>query len=228
MYTLYIHYIHSYNFEAIAEDSNFCFHKRPSDKVFGLKRTYHADEKVNEMIKSSSHHTIEGNLQFTHSPVILALHGGEGRALLSFCSLQSLQHSITWKRKPCWETWYKENGRVPLNTIGNRAERSKSFYLVVEEEPCSFHSCLCCSHLRYSIMKCCWHWSEDSRPLPGELCLRLEAASRSANDKAVLQVPELVVPELYADVAGIRAENLSYSYSVLWRCPQTRDYMYLE
>lgn len=87
MYTLYIHYIHSYNFEAIAEDSNFCFHKRPSDKVFGLKRTYHADEKVNEMIKSSSYHTIEGNLQFTHSPFILALHGGEGRALLSFCSL---------------------------------------------------------------------------------------------------------------------------------------------
>lgn len=64
-------------------------------------------------------------------------------------------------------------------------------------------------------MKCCWQWSENSRPLPGELRLRLEAASRSANDKAVLQVPELVVPELYADVAGISAESLSYSYSVL-------------
>lgn len=64
-------------------------------------------------------------------------------------------------------------------------------------------------------MKCCWHWSENSRPLPGELRLRLEAASRSANDKAVLQVPELVVPELYADVAGISAENFFYNYSVL-------------
>ncbi|XP_052577748.1 tyrosine-protein kinase STYK1 isoform X2 [Peromyscus californicus insignis] len=72
-----------------------------------------------------------------------------------------------------------------------------------------------CTHAMYNIMKCCWQWSENSRPLPGELRLRLEAASRSANDKAVLQVPELVVPELYADVAGISAESLSYSYSVL-------------
>ncbi|XP_034368154.1 tyrosine-protein kinase STYK1 [Arvicanthis niloticus] len=72
-----------------------------------------------------------------------------------------------------------------------------------------------CTHAMYNIMKCCWRWSEDSRPLPVEVRLRLEAASRSANDKAVLQVPELVVPELYADVAGISAESLSYSYSVL-------------
>lgn len=64
-------------------------------------------------------------------------------------------------------------------------------------------------------MKYCWRWSEDSRPLPGELRLRLEAASRTANDKAVLQVPELVVPDLYADVAGISTESLSDSYSVL-------------
>ncbi|EGW12841.1 Tyrosine-protein kinase STYK1 [Cricetulus griseus] len=64
-------------------------------------------------------------------------------------------------------------------------------------------------------MKSCWHWSENSRPLPGELLLRLEAASRSANDKAVLQVPELVVPELYADVAGIRAESFYYSYTTI-------------
>ncbi|XP_059114670.1 tyrosine-protein kinase STYK1 [Peromyscus eremicus] len=72
-----------------------------------------------------------------------------------------------------------------------------------------------CTHAMYNIMKCCWQWSENSRPLPGELRLRLEAASRSADDKAVLQVPELVVPELYADVAGISAKSLSYSYSVL-------------
>ncbi|NP_001398609.1 tyrosine-protein kinase STYK1 isoform X1 [Mus musculus] len=72
-----------------------------------------------------------------------------------------------------------------------------------------------CSHAMYNIMKCCWRWSEDSRPLLGQLLQRLEAASRSADDKAVLQVPELVVPELYADVAGIRAESISYSFSVL-------------
>lgn len=64
-------------------------------------------------------------------------------------------------------------------------------------------------------MKSCWRWSEDSRPLPRELRVRLEAAARTADDKAVLQVPELVVPELYAAVAGISVNSLSYSYSIL-------------
>nr|XP_044995653.1 tyrosine-protein kinase STYK1 [Jaculus jaculus]XP_044995654.1 tyrosine-protein kinase STYK1 [Jaculus jaculus] len=68
-----------------------------------------------------------------------------------------------------------------------------------------------CTQTMYNIMKSCWRWKEDSRPLPGELRLRLEAAARSANDKAVLQVPELVVPELYAGVAGVTAESPSYS-----------------
>uniref|UniRef100_A0A8C5KJ45 Serine/threonine/tyrosine kinase 1 n=1 Tax=Jaculus jaculus TaxID=51337 RepID=A0A8C5KJ45_JACJA len=68
-----------------------------------------------------------------------------------------------------------------------------------------------CTQTMYNIMKSCWRWKEDSRPLPGELRLRLEAAARSANDKAVLQVPELVVPELYAGVAGVTTESPSYS-----------------
>ncbi|EHB07515.1 Tyrosine-protein kinase STYK1 [Heterocephalus glaber] len=72
-----------------------------------------------------------------------------------------------------------------------------------------------CTHTMYNIMKSCWHWSEDSRPLPGELRSRLEAATRTADDKAVFQVPELVVPELYAAVAGISTESLSYCYSIL-------------
>ncbi|XP_077026169.1 tyrosine-protein kinase STYK1 isoform X2 [Tamandua tetradactyla] len=72
-----------------------------------------------------------------------------------------------------------------------------------------------CTHTMYSLMKSCWRWSEDSRPSPGELRLRLETAARTANDKAVLQVPELVVPELYAAVAGISVERLSYNYSIL-------------
>lgn len=93
---------------------------------------------------------------------------------------------------------------VPPTSILQHLQRGK-----IMKRPSS------CSHAMYSIMKCCWHWSENSRPLPGELRLRLEAASRSANDKAVLQVPELVVPELYADVAGISAENFFYNYSVL-------------
>jgi tyrosine-protein kinase STYK1 len=64
-------------------------------------------------------------------------------------------------------------------------------------------------------MKSCWRWNEDGRPLPRELRLRLEASLKSADDKAVLQVPELVVPELYAAVAGINVESLSFSYSIL-------------
>ncbi|XP_077871370.1 tyrosine-protein kinase STYK1 [Ictidomys tridecemlineatus] len=72
-----------------------------------------------------------------------------------------------------------------------------------------------CTHTMYNIMKSCWRWSEDSRPLPRELRFRLEGAARTADDKAVLQVPELMVPELYASVAGISIESLSYSYSIL-------------
>ncbi|XP_057412598.1 tyrosine-protein kinase STYK1 isoform X3 [Balaenoptera acutorostrata] len=72
-----------------------------------------------------------------------------------------------------------------------------------------------CTHTMYGLMKSCWRWSEDSRPSLRELHSRLETAARTANDKAVLQVPELVVPELYAAVAGVSVESLSYSYSVL-------------
>nr|XP_058938622.1 tyrosine-protein kinase STYK1 isoform X1 [Kogia breviceps] len=72
-----------------------------------------------------------------------------------------------------------------------------------------------CTHTMYGLMKSCWRWSEDSRPSLTELHSRLETAARTANDKAVLQVPELVVPELYAAVAGVSVESLSYSYSIL-------------
>nr|XP_021523495.1 tyrosine-protein kinase STYK1 isoform X2 [Aotus nancymaae] len=72
-----------------------------------------------------------------------------------------------------------------------------------------------CTHTMYSIMKSCWRWHEAGRPSPRELRSRLEAAIRTADDKAVLQVPELVVPELYAAVAGIRVESLFYNYSIL-------------
>lgn len=64
-------------------------------------------------------------------------------------------------------------------------------------------------------MKSCWRWSEESRPSLQELHSRLETAAQTADDKAVLQVPELVVPELYAAVAGISMDSLSYSYSIL-------------
>ncbi|KAI5197588.1 Tyrosine-Protein Kinase Styk1 [Manis pentadactyla] len=72
-----------------------------------------------------------------------------------------------------------------------------------------------CTPTMYNLMKSCWRWSVDSRPSLKELQSRLETAARTADDKAVLQVPELVVPELYAAVAGISMESLSYSYSIL-------------
>ncbi|XP_068957590.1 tyrosine-protein kinase STYK1 [Petaurus breviceps papuanus] len=72
-----------------------------------------------------------------------------------------------------------------------------------------------CPSTMYSIMKSCWKWNEDNRPSPAQLRLRLEAASHGADDKAVLQVPELVVPELYASVAGIRVESISSNYTIL-------------
>lgn len=72
-----------------------------------------------------------------------------------------------------------------------------------------------CTHTMYGLMKSCWRWSEDSRPSLRELRSRLETAAQTADDKAVLQVPELVVPELYAAVAGISVDSLSYSHSFL-------------
>lgn len=72
-----------------------------------------------------------------------------------------------------------------------------------------------CTHTMYGLMKSCWRWSQDNRPSLRELRSRLEAAAQTADDKAVLQVPELVVPELYAAVAGISVDSLSYSHSFL-------------
>lgn len=61
-------------------------------------------------------------------------------------------------------------------------------------------------------MKCCWCWVPTDRPSPTELLGLLQAAVKSSNDQAVLQVPELVVPELYAAVAGTDlAELVDYT-----------------
>ncbi|XP_055971906.1 tyrosine-protein kinase STYK1 [Sorex fumeus] len=93
---------------------------------------------------------------------------------------------------------------VPPNSIIQHLQRQK-----IMKRPSS------CTNTMYGLMKSCWRWSEGSRPFPRELRTRLEAVARNADDKAVLQVPELVVPELYAAVAGISLESLSYTYSVL-------------
>uniref|UniRef100_A0A674IG74 Tyrosine-protein kinase STYK1 n=1 Tax=Terrapene triunguis TaxID=2587831 RepID=A0A674IG74_9SAUR len=72
-----------------------------------------------------------------------------------------------------------------------------------------------CQPAMYGIMKSCWRWSVTDRPPPAELIKRLQTAAKSSNDQVVLQVPELVVPELYADVAGVDLGSLTRDYSVL-------------
>ncbi|XP_036313739.1 tyrosine-protein kinase STYK1 isoform X1 [Pipistrellus kuhlii] len=93
---------------------------------------------------------------------------------------------------------------VPPTSILQHLQRGKTM-----KRPSS------CTQTMYNLMKSCWRWKEDNRPSLRELCSCLETASRTADDKAVLQVPELVVPKLYAAVAGISVTSLSYSYSIL-------------
>lgn len=71
-----------------------------------------------------------------------------------------------------------------------------------------------CQPTMYSIMKACWQWTPGDRPSLSELICWLQAAVRTSNDQAVLQVPELVVPELYAAVAGIDIGDLPIDYTI--------------
>ncbi|XP_074858304.1 tyrosine-protein kinase STYK1 [Carettochelys insculpta] len=70
-----------------------------------------------------------------------------------------------------------------------------------------------CQPAMYGIMESCWQWSVTDRPSPAELIQHLQIAAKSSNDQVVLQVPELVVPELYADVAGVALESLVRDYT---------------
>ncbi|XP_030044022.1 tyrosine-protein kinase STYK1 [Microcaecilia unicolor] len=66
----------------------------------------------------------------------------------------------------------------------------------------------------YGIMKSCWAWKEKHRPSLSDLRKRLQTGVKSANDHMVLQIPEQVVPELYANVAGIDPSTLLIDYTV--------------
>lgn len=77
------------------------------------------------------------------------------------------------------------------------------------------HSWLLFLSCRYGIMQTCWQWNATDRPSPAELLQYLQKATKTSNDHAVLQVPELVVPELYANVAGIDVDSLTTDYTVL-------------
>ncbi|XP_009897898.2 tyrosine-protein kinase STYK1 [Dryobates pubescens] len=72
-----------------------------------------------------------------------------------------------------------------------------------------------CQHTMYSIMKSCWQWNATKRPSPAELIQALQTAVKTSNDHAVLQVPELMVPELYADIAGVDVHSLMTEYTIL-------------
>ncbi|XP_069720681.1 tyrosine-protein kinase STYK1 [Phaenicophaeus curvirostris] len=72
-----------------------------------------------------------------------------------------------------------------------------------------------CQQAMYSIMKSCWQWNAANRPSPADLIRSLNRAMKTSNDHAVLQVPELVVPELYASVAGVLVHSLVSEYTIL-------------
>ncbi|NXA20766.1 STYK1 kinase, partial [Ibidorhyncha struthersii] len=72
-----------------------------------------------------------------------------------------------------------------------------------------------CQQAMYGIMKSCWQWNAANRPCPADLIQSLQTAIKTSNDHAVLQVPELVVPELYANVAGVDVHSLVSEYSIL-------------
>ncbi|NWU70622.1 STYK1 kinase, partial [Pterocles burchelli] len=72
-----------------------------------------------------------------------------------------------------------------------------------------------CQQVMYSIMKSCWQWNAANRPSPADLIQSLQTAIKTSNDCAVLQVPELVVPELYANVAGVDVYSLLNEYTIL-------------
>lgn len=72
----------------------------------------------------------------------------------------------------------------------------------------------CKQHL-YNIMKACWTWKVVDRISVPELRKRLEAGKKSSNDRTVVQIPELIVPELYEVVAGTEAVKMETDYTVL-------------
>ncbi|XP_053548774.1 tyrosine-protein kinase STYK1 [Bombina bombina] len=72
-----------------------------------------------------------------------------------------------------------------------------------------------CKPALYNIMKACWAWKARDRLSISDLQRRLEVGKKSSDDRTVLLVPELVVPELYAGVAGTEALKMETDYTVL-------------
>ncbi|NWR92859.1 STYK1 kinase, partial [Furnarius figulus] len=72
-----------------------------------------------------------------------------------------------------------------------------------------------CQQAMYGIMTSCWQWDAAHRPSPSQLLWSLHTAGKSSNGHTVLQVPEPVVPEVYAEVAGVDVHSLVREYTIL-------------
>ncbi|NWI89217.1 STYK1 kinase, partial [Pitta sordida] len=72
-----------------------------------------------------------------------------------------------------------------------------------------------CQQAMYGIMKSCWQWNAGDRPSPAHLIWSLKAAMQTCNGHTVLQVPEPLLPELYARVAGVDVHSLVKEYTIL-------------
>ncbi|NXF06776.1 STYK1 kinase, partial [Smithornis capensis] len=72
-----------------------------------------------------------------------------------------------------------------------------------------------CQQAMYGIMKSCWQWNANNRPSPAHLTWSLKTAMKTSNGHTVLQLPEPVVPELYAKVAGVDVHSLVREYTIL-------------
>ncbi|XP_018422148.1 PREDICTED: tyrosine-protein kinase STYK1 [Nanorana parkeri] len=72
-----------------------------------------------------------------------------------------------------------------------------------------------CKQNLYNIMKSCWAWKVSDRISLSELRKRLENGKKTSNDRTVLQVPELVIHELYEGVAGTEPVKMETDYTVL-------------
>ncbi|KAM8924128.1 tyrosine-protein kinase STYK1 isoform 2-T2 [Pelodytes ibericus] len=72
-----------------------------------------------------------------------------------------------------------------------------------------------CKPAMYNIMKSCWSWKASERVSLSVLRKRLEVGRKNSNDKTVIQVPELVIPELYAGVAGTEGLTIETDHTVL-------------
>uniref|UniRef100_A0A6I8QP81 Serine/threonine/tyrosine kinase 1 n=1 Tax=Xenopus tropicalis TaxID=8364 RepID=A0A6I8QP81_XENTR len=130
-------------------------------------------------------------------------------ASLSLAKVEVQKLPILWSHEVCSEFLFYISGappypEIPPNDILQHLQRGN----IMKRPPT-------CKPAMYNVMKICWLWKAPERPSLPELRKRLESAKKASNDKTVLQVPEQVVPELYAGVAGTEFMRIENDYTVL-------------